>query len=86
MGTASRRRWRRRARYIAETESESIVVAPEYRLAPAAPFSHPLHDCYDVLNWLSDQPYVDSSRVAVGAGSAGGGLAASLTLLAHERD
>ena len=63
-----------------------IVVAPEYRLAPEHPFPHPLHDCYDVLNWLSDQPYVDSSRVAVGGGSAGGGLAASLTLLAHERD
>ena len=63
-----------------------IVVAPEYRLAPEHPFPHPLHDCYDVLNWLSNQPYVDSSRVAVGGGSAGGGLAASLTLLAHERD
>ena len=62
-----------------------VVVAPEYRLAPEHQFPQPLHDCYEVLGWLSRQPYVDRTRIAVGGGSAGGGLAAALALLAHER-
>jgi acetyl esterase/lipase len=62
-----------------------IVVAPEYRLAPEHPFPRPLEDCYEALDWLSRQPYVDRTRIAVGGGSAGGGLAAALALLAHER-
>jgi acetyl esterase/lipase len=62
-----------------------IVAAVEYRLAPEQKFPVPLHDCYDALNWLVHQPGVDSSRIAVGGASAGGGLAAALALLARQR-
>ena len=62
-----------------------IVAAVEYRLAPEQPFPVPLDDCYDALVWLAHQPDVDPTRIAVGGASAGGGLAAALALLAHER-
>jgi len=61
------------------------VAAVEYRLAPEHRFPVPLHDCYDALSWLARQRYVDRARLAVGGASAGGGLAAALALLAHER-
>jgi acetyl esterase/lipase len=62
-----------------------IVAAVDYRLAPEHPFPVPLHDCYDALLWLADREDVDTSRIAVGGASAGGGLAAALALLARER-
>jgi acetyl esterase/lipase len=61
------------------------VAAVDYRLAPEHPFPVPLHDCYDALLWLAQQPEVDTSRIVVGGASAGGGLAAGLALLAHQR-
>jgi acetyl esterase/lipase len=71
-------------RHFAE-ELGIAVAAVEYRLAPEHPYPVPLHDCYDALTWLVGQRYVDPTRVAVGGGSAGAGLAAALALLAHER-
>jgi acetyl esterase/lipase len=62
-----------------------VVAAAEYRLAPQHRFPVPLHDCYDALAWLTSQRDVDPARVAVGGASAGGGLAAALAVLAHER-
>jgi acetyl esterase/lipase len=61
-----------------------IVAAVDYRLAPEHPFPVPLHDCYDALLWLAGREDVDTSRIAVGGASAGGGLAAALALLARE--
>jgi acetyl esterase/lipase len=62
-----------------------MVAAVDYRLAPERPFPVPLHDCYDALTWLAGRPDVDPDHLAVGGGSAGGGLAAALALLARDR-
>jgi acetyl esterase/lipase len=62
-----------------------VVAAVDYRLAPDCRFPVPLHDCYAALTWLARQRSTDPDRIAVGGASAGGGLAAALALLAHER-
>ncbi len=61
------------------------VAAVKYRLAPEHPYPASLEDCYSALSWLSALPAVDSTRVAIGGASAGGGLAAALALLARDR-
>ena len=70
------------------SELNVLVASVEYRLAPEHPFPAPMEDCYAGLRWLAqsaDEFDVDLSRVAVGGGSAGGGLAAGLALLARDR-
>ena len=57
----------------------------EYRLAPEHPFPAAMDDCAAALAWLADQPEVDSSRIAIGGASAGGGLAAGLALRARDQ-
>jgi acetyl esterase/lipase len=71
-------------RHVADTIGV-VVASVDYRLAPESPFPAPLEDCYEALTWLARRPDVESDRIAVGGASAGGGLAAGLALLAHER-
>lgn len=56
----------------------------EYRLAPEHPFPAAMDDCAAALAWLAEQPEVDPTRIAIGGGSAGGGLAAGLALRARD--
>jgi acetyl esterase/lipase len=59
------------------------VASVEYRLAPAHPYPTPLDDCATGYEWLvssCDALGLDPSRIAIGGGSAGGGLAAALAL------
>jgi len=65
--------------------TDVAVAAVDHRLAPEHPYPTPLEDCYAALSWLSRQPWVDPERVAIGGASAGGGLAAALAQLAHDR-
>jgi len=65
--------------------TDAVVVSVDYRLAPEHPYPTPVEDCYSALQWLVRLPPVDRSRVAIGGGSAGGGLAAALALLTRDR-
>ena len=58
-----------------------VVVSVEYRLAPEHPFS--------ALVWMhhhAGELGIDLDRLAINGGSAGGGLAAGLALLARDRN
>ena len=64
------------------------VVSVGYRLSPEAKAPAALDDAYAALSWLvanAVERGVDPERIAVGGHSAGGGLAAGLVLLAHDR-
>ncbi len=65
-----------------------VGVSVEYRLAPDTQYPGPLDDCFEAYCWLHEQADdlgVDAGRIGVAGVSAGGGLAAALTLLARER-
>jgi acetyl esterase/lipase len=74
------------AQYV--RESGITVVSVDYRCAPKHPFPAGLEDGYSTLKWVeshSEELGVDARRMAIGGESAGGGLAASLAQLAHDR-
>ncbi len=64
------------------------VVSVDYRLAPETPHPGPVEDCYAALKWMYTQASelgIDTTRLAIGGDSAGGGLAACLALLTRDR-
>jgi acetyl esterase/lipase len=64
------------------------VVSVEYRLAPEHQGTALVDDCYAGLTWVvkhADDLRIDPGRIVVGGGSAGGGLAAGVTLMARDR-
>jgi len=73
------------ARALANASGAMVVVAG-YRLAPEHPFPAAIDDCYAATRWVAehaDEIGVDSSRMAVGGDSAGGNLAAAVSLRAR---
>ncbi|RIV40893.1 alpha/beta hydrolase [Micromonospora radicis] len=66
----------------------AVVVSADYRLAPEATGTTLVEDCYQGLLWTAEHAAglgVDPNRLIVAGISAGGGLAAGVTLLARDR-
>ncbi len=65
----------------------AVVVSVDYRLAPEATGTAPVDDCYRGLVWTAEHAAdlgIDPDRVIVAGTSAGGGLAAGITLMARD--
>lgn len=68
--------------------SGCTVVSPDYTLSLDKPYPAALDDCYSALLWLRDNGAdygVNPGQIFVGGNSAGGGLAAAVTLLARDK-
>jgi len=64
------------------------VLSTSYRLAPENPYPAALHDCYAALSYLHSLAKtldIDTTHIAIGGESAGGGLAASLAIFARDQ-
>ncbi len=67
--------------------AHSMVVSVDYRLAPEYKFPTAVNDCYLATKWVSENAHLlggDAGRVAVGGESAGGNLAAVVSLMARD--
>ncbi len=67
---------------------DAVCVTVEYRLAPEFPDPYPVEDCYAGLLWTAehaDELGIDPTRLIIAGASAGGGLAAGVSLLARDR-
>jgi acetyl esterase/lipase len=73
-------------RYVSASGVPMLSV--EYRRAPEHPHPTPLEDAYTALKWLNGHAAelgVDPDRIGVMGDSAGGGMAAALSILSRER-
>ena len=64
------------------------VVSVDYRLAPESTYKDSIADCFAALNWMVDNAGelgIDRDRIAIGGGSAGGGLTAGLAHYNRDR-
>lgn len=66
----------------------AVAIGVDYRLAPEHPFPAGVEDCYAVVKWVSEHAVelkIDSSKITIGGGSAGGNLTAAVALMARDR-
>jgi acetyl esterase len=66
-----------------------VVIAVNYQKAPEHKFPIPLDDCYAATRWVFDNASalgLDKRRIGVIGDSAGGNLAAAVTLRARDEN
>ena len=69
-------------------ESSSVIISIDYRLAPETKFPGASDDCYTATQWVSENASslnADPDKIAVGGDSAGGNLAAVVSLMARDK-
>ena len=69
-------------------EFGAVVISVDYRRAPEATGTTIVDDCYRGLLWTAehaDESGIDPDRIIVAGASAGGGLAAGVTLMARDQ-
>lgn len=70
-------------------EAGCVVVAVDYRLAPENKFPDAVIDANSAVKWVithADELKIDTNKIAVGGDSAGGNLAAGVSILARNEN
>lgn len=73
--------------YCVQTPCKVLLV--DYRLTPKHSYPVPVNDCYSGLEWLiknADKLNIDKETIIIAGDSAGGNLAAAVTLMARDNN